>query len=86
MNDRPKNALERRRQLLATGYSVIPLYGKVPPNTKNNKRGSLTKWEQLGDITEEMLVMWNKTWPDAQNTGILTRAVPTLMIALAACA
>ena len=72
------NVLERRRQLVATGYPVLPLYGKVPPNTKNNKRGSLTKWEQLGDITEEMLAMWSKTWPDAVGTGILTRTMPTL--------
>jgi hypothetical protein len=26
------NVLERRRQLVATGYTVIPLYGKAPPN------------------------------------------------------
>jgi Protein of unknown function (DUF3987)/Bifunctional DNA primase/polymerase, N-terminal len=72
------NVLERRRRLIATGYPVIPLYGKVPPNKKNNKRKSLTGWEQLGDVTDEMLVMWSKTWPDAQNTGILTRTMPTL--------
>ena len=53
------NVLERRRRLLATGYPVIPLYGKAPPNTKNNKRQSLTGWEQLADISDEMLVMWS---------------------------
>src|SRR5262249_6144045 len=26
----------------------------------------------------EMIVMWAKTWPDAVNTGVLTRSVPTL--------
>jgi Bifunctional DNA primase/polymerase, N-terminal len=74
------NVLERRRRLLATGYPVIPLYGKEPPNKGNNKnkRRSLTGWEQLGNIGDEMLVMWSKTWPDAQNTGILTRSMPTL--------
>ena len=74
------NVLERRRQLLATGYPVIPLYGKVPPNTKNNKnkRRSLIGWERLGDVSDEMLVMWSKAWPDAVGTGILTKKMPTL--------
>jgi Bifunctional DNA primase/polymerase, N-terminal/FaeA-like protein len=92
MTARPQSALDRRRQLLATGFSVLPLYGKEPPNKGNNKnkRRSLTDWQQLGEITDEMLVMWSKTWPDAQSTGILTRTMPTLDVDIlneeAACA
>jgi Bifunctional DNA primase/polymerase, N-terminal len=73
------NVLERRRQLLATGYLVIPLYGKAPPiYGKNNNHKGLAGWEKIDAVNDEMLVMWGKTWPDAQNTGVLTRTMPTL--------
>ena len=73
------NVLERRRQLLATGYPSSRSTAR-PRRTRRTTRTarSLTRWEQLGDISDETLVMWGKTWPDAQNTGILTRAMPTL--------
>jgi hypothetical protein len=72
------NATERRQRLCAAGYTPIPLFGKVPPNKKNNPRKSLNEWEQIDNVTNEMLVMWEKTWPDARNTGLLTRLMPTL--------
>jgi Bifunctional DNA primase/polymerase, N-terminal len=72
------NVLERRLQLCAAGYTPIPLFGKVPPNRKNNKRKGFAGWEQTREVTPELLKMWAKTWPDAKNTGILTRLVPTL--------
>ena len=72
------NLTERRQGLCAAGYTPIPLFGKVPPNKRNNSRKSLNEWEQTDNVTNEMLVMWEKTWPDARNTGILTRRMPTL--------
>ena len=73
------NVLERRRQLLATGYSAIPLYGKAPPNyDKNNKREASPTGSSSATSATKCCVMWSKTWPDAQNTGILTRTMPTL--------
>src|SRR5262245_44980244 len=63
-----------RHQLHAAGYCPIPLYGKEPPiYGKNNKRKGLGGWQELRDITREMIDMWAKIWPDAANTGCLTR-------------
>jgi hypothetical protein len=69
---------ELRWQLVRAGYVPLPLYGKEPPNTKNNPRESFTAWEQTNNVTRAMLEMWNKVWPDASNTGMLTRDTPTL--------
>ena len=68
-----------RLQLLQAGYPVIPLFGKAPPiYGKNNKRKGLAGWQKIEIVTPEMLDMWAKTWPDATNTGALTRTMPTL--------
>src|SRR5215471_12571611 len=68
-----------RHQLREAGYCTLPLYGKEPPiYGKNNKRGGLKKWQELHDVTPEMIDTWSKTWPDAENTGVLTRTMPTL--------
>jgi hypothetical protein len=68
-----------RLRLLELGYSPIPLFGKEPPiYGKNNKRKGLSSWQQLDTVTPEQIRMWGKTWPDAINTGVLCRHVPTL--------
>jgi hypothetical protein len=68
-----------RHRLRENGYCPLPLYGKAPPQYgKNNNRKGLRQWQQLQDITAEMIDMWSKTWPDAVNTGCLTRLMPTL--------
>lgn len=73
------DAIALRRALAAAGYVPIPLYGKVPPAYgKNNPHKGLAGWQQLTAVTGEMIDMWAKTWPDAMNTGALTRAMPTL--------
>jgi hypothetical protein len=73
------NEQARRHQLRAGGYIPLPLYGKEPPiYGKNNKRKGLGKWQQLHEVSAEMIDMWSKTWPDAHNTGVLTRTMPTL--------
>ena len=68
-----------RHRLRAAGYSPIPLYGKTPPvYGKNNKRKGLDGWQNLQEVTREQIEMWSLTWPDAYNTGVLTRHVPVL--------
>jgi Bifunctional DNA primase/polymerase, N-terminal len=68
-----------RHQLCAAGFCPIPLYGKEPPvYGKNNKRKGLAAWEQLTEVTRGQIDMWERTWPDALNTGALTRLMPAL--------
>jgi hypothetical protein len=68
-----------RLRLAQAGFTPLPLFGKQPPAYgKNNKRKGLADWQNLCDVTREMVEMWARTWPDACNTGILTRLVPTL--------
>jgi Family of unknown function (DUF5906)/Bifunctional DNA primase/polymerase, N-terminal len=68
-----------RLQLLQAGYSPIPLYGKEPPiYGRNNSKKGLAGWQNLNGVTREQIEMWGRTWPDAHNTGILTRLMPTL--------
>ena len=70
---------DRRRQLVAAGYCPLPLFGKSPPvKGKHNAKKGLAGWQELHNVTDEMIEMWSRTWPDARNTGILTRNVPTL--------
>jgi RecA-family ATPase len=69
----------RRHQLRAAGFCPIPLFGKTPPAYgKNNKRKGLGGWQQLQNVTPEQIDLWERTWPDAINTGVLTRLMPTL--------
>jgi hypothetical protein len=73
------NVTARRLQLIEAGYCPIPLFGKVPPTYgKNNTRKGLTGWQNLTEVTPAQIDIWGKTWPDAGNTGILTRSMPTL--------
>jgi hypothetical protein len=73
------DAQTQRHQLRNAGFIPLPLFGKEPPQYgKNNKRKGLTGWQKLENVTDEMIDMWSKTWPDAVNTGVLTRTMPTL--------
>jgi bifunctional DNA primase/polymerase-like protein len=58
-----------RLQLVQAGYIPIALHGKVPPQRS---------WQKTESVTPAMLAMWDKSWPDATNTGVLTRLMPTL--------
>src|SRR5262245_57730962 len=74
-----QEVLARRLALCGNGYTPLPLFGKEPPvYGKNNKRKGLESWQLLDNVTRAMLVLWGKTWPDASNTGILTRLTPVL--------
>ena len=73
------DALKKRHQLRNAGYSPIPLYGKEPPvYGKNNTKKGLGAWQKLNAVTSEQIDMWTHTWPDAANTGVLCRNMPTL--------
>jgi hypothetical protein len=58
-----------RHQLCRSGYTPVPCFGKEPP---------LKSWSELRDVTPAMVDMWTRTWPDACNTGVLCRDMPTL--------
>jgi hypothetical protein len=58
-----------RLQLVQAGYLPIPLHGKIPPQRE---------WQKTESVTPAMLDMWDKSWPDAVNTGCLCRLMPTL--------
>ena len=74
------DAITRRRcQLRQRAYDPLPLYGKEPPQYgKNNDRGGLAGWSKLVNVSYEQIRLWVRTWPDATNSGILTRNVPGL--------
>jgi hypothetical protein len=68
-----------RQQLRDAGYIPLPLFGKAPPQYgKNNSRKGLGGWQKLENVTDEMIDGWSRDWPDATNTGCLTRTMPTL--------
>jgi hypothetical protein len=69
MNDNPTDL---RQQLLDGGYFPLPLRGKAPDVLKG--------WQKKFDTNPDEIAMWAKTWPDARNTGILTKFTPTLDI------
>lgn len=76
---RMTDVLTLRLALCAHGYIPLPLYGKQPPvYGKNNSKRGLGDWQLLNGVTHEQIEMWGKTWPDAINTGILTRSTPAL--------
>ena len=64
-----QDVLAKRAKLLRAGYAPLPLHGKIPP---------LKRWQKIESISYEQIEMWGRTWPDAINTGVLTRTTPTL--------
>jgi hypothetical protein len=67
---------ELRLQLLRLGYLPLPLYGKEPPAYgKNNKRKGLSNWPNLHATPDDVL-MWDKVWPGASNTGVINAPTP----------
>ena len=70
---------QRRLQLRHGGYVPIPLFGKEPPiYGRNNKRKGLSGWQSIEDVSCEQIELWGRIWPDARNTGILTKRTPAL--------
>jgi hypothetical protein len=63
-----------RCALVAAGFTPLPLFGKAPPAYgKNGAKKGLGGWQHLEDVTPEQIDGWARDWPDAGNTGILTK-------------
>ena len=70
-----------RYALRDAGFAPIPLYGKAPPiYGRNNSKKGLGGWQNLQHVDDQQIEMYEKIWPDAVNTGILTRNTPALDI------
>jgi hypothetical protein len=71
------NANALRHALNDAGFTCVPLFGKQPPEYgKNNSKRGLKGWQNLRNLSREMIDMWSKTWPDAENTGVLCFNTP----------
>jgi hypothetical protein len=66
----PKWTPAARRALLQNGYQPTPECGKIPV---------LEGWQKVNATTED-IAAWEKSHPDAINTGILTRQTPAIDI------
>jgi hypothetical protein len=64
-------AAELRNTLRCAGYSPIPVSGKKP---------APEAWQQKITTNPDEIALWDKVFPDASNTGILTKLTPTLDI------
>jgi hypothetical protein len=60
-----------RLRLLANGYAPLPIEGKRP---------LLKDWQKKTDANVAEIELWEKVYPTASNTGILTQLTPTLDI------
>jgi hypothetical protein len=58
-----------RLTLVRMGYTPLPLFAKVP---------AMKKWQEIANVSHEMISMWAKTWPTARNTGILSEHTPAI--------
>jgi Bifunctional DNA primase/polymerase, N-terminal len=61
--------LEVRQALVARGFIPIPVEGKIPP---------FKKWQEIQNVSTQMLVAWERNFPRASNTGLLTKFTPVL--------
>jgi Bifunctional DNA primase/polymerase, N-terminal len=68
-----------RGALITAGFVPLPLFGKAPPAYgKNGAKKGLGGWQHLEGVTPEQIDGWARDWPDAINTGILTKFTPAL--------
>src|SRR5258707_2520077 len=65
------SASEVRLKLRKRGFAPIPVSGKVPP---------LKEWGKRADTSDGDIEIWEKLFPQATNTGILTALAPCLDI------
>src|SRR6478672_2913758 len=62
--------IEVRFAMVTNGYtSIVPVIGKKPV---------LDQWQKTENVSRKMLEDWSRNCPGANNTGILTRLMPTL--------
>src|SRR5262249_41450284 len=62
---------ELRRALQLAGYSPIPVNGKRP---------APTSWQRKIMTNDDEIALWDRLFPHAGNTGVLTKFLPTLDI------
>src|SRR5262249_47460667 len=60
-----------RLKLLENNYALIPVEGKRPP---------LKDWQKKTTTNAAEIELWEKLFPHATNTGILTQLTPTIDI------
>jgi Protein of unknown function (DUF3987)/Bifunctional DNA primase/polymerase, N-terminal len=60
-----------RLKLKANSFSPLPVHGKFPP---------MAGWQNLHDVPVEKIERWERTWPNAGNTGIITQRNPAFDI------
>jgi putative DNA primase/helicase len=60
---------EVRQKLRIAGFSPLPIIGKRP---------AMEKWETKVDVNSDEIQLWDRLWPNARSTGILTWLTPTL--------
>ena len=61
--------MQQRLRLRACDYSPVPLFGKQP---------ALKDWQNKIGTNAAEIALWSKLFPQASNTGCLTRLMPTL--------
>ena len=68
------NPTETRLQLREAGFDPIPLRGKNPAMKRD------WAWQKLAGAGADQIGMWAKSFPDADNTGILCGKTPAFDI------
>jgi AAA domain/Bifunctional DNA primase/polymerase, N-terminal len=69
----PAEVTEVRLKLRRAGFDPIPAHGKRP---------SLGEWQKMIGVAEHEVQRWERAYPSAENTGILTARTPTFDIDL----
>ena len=67
---RLQHATTLRKRLLAAGYMPLPVNGKAPP---------IPGWQDIV-ATRKLIDTWERRYPDATNTGVLTDISPAIDI------
>ena len=67
---RLERATAVRKRLLAAGYRPLPVNGKEPP---------IKGWPDI-QATDALIDRWTREYPDATNTGVITRDTPAIDI------
>lgn len=67
---RLQHATTLRKRLLAAGYMPLPCNGKAPP---------IPRWQDIV-ATSKLIDTWERRYPDATNTGVLTDISPAIDI------
>jgi hypothetical protein len=67
----PAEVTEVRLKLRRAGFDPIPAHGKRP---------SLGEWQKMIGVAEHEVRRWERAYPSAENTGILTARTPTFDI------